>query len=412
MPRRISPLLLFGVVPALVGCGSADARNFVASSDAELKSAVAAARSGDRIDLAPGSYAPLIISGRKLEGAPVVINGKNALIAHVQIFDSAGWTLQGLEIGGSFDNRGRIVRIENSQSIRLANNLIRGQILNNDPWDDKGVGIGLRGVSGVAIVGNRVREVALTLQAGSSRDITVSGNSIAYVREGINWVAVDGGKIRCNRFSHFMPNYANKEHPDAIQAWQNKDGNSNNLLIEGNFISLGGPRAVHGMLLTGTQKPEIDPSMRIRNLVIRDNIYYGSALHGISLVGAENALVENNTVLGSDHVETQPVPARSADGRESSALVPKIRIIGDTSSGRFVNNIATSFTIPPTVEGQNNLTVQVRRNSATPLKKVFLNPPQGSDPPLEAFTVNPNSAAGKAGQGARLICGAELPPAA
>lgn len=411
MPSFRISMLLLAALPAFVGCSGADARSHSVSNDVQLNAAISAARAGDRIELAPGIYGPLVISRRTLSGAPVVISGKGAILRYVQFFGSSGWTLQGLEIGGGYDERGRVIRVERSKSISVLDSLIRGQNINNDPWDDGGIGIGLRYSENVMIRNNRFREVKIALQAATSREVVVAGNSIAYVREGINWVGVEGGVIRCNRFSHFMPNYGMKEHPDAIQFWRAREGNSNNTLIEGNFINLGGPRAIHGIFGGGTQKPEIDPKFRLRNTIVRNNIYYGSAFHGISLGGAENIVVEHNTVLGSDYVEIRPAPQRSPDGRNSIALVPKIRIMGVTSSGRIADNIATSFTIPETIEGSNNLTAQVRGNGAMPLKKIFLNPPKGSDPPLEAFVVDPNSPAGKAGQGARLICGAELPAA-
>jgi parallel beta-helix repeat protein len=413
MPPHARALALVAIPLLASGCGSAQARTLSVSTDAQLAGAVAAAKPGDRILLAPGSYQPLRITGRKLSGEPVVLTGKGATLLFVQILNSSGWSLDGLEIGGGFDERGRVLRIENSADIEVRNSLIRGQNMNNDAWDDGGIGIGLRNAERVEIRGNRFRETKVAISAGSSRDIRVAGNSFAYIREGLNWVAVDGGVIRCNRFSHFQPNYAKREHPDALQFWQNNDGSANNTLIEGNFFSLGGPRAVHGIFGGGTQSPEKDPKFRMRNSTIRDNIYYGSALHGISLGGAENTVVERNTVIGSDHTERSPPPVRSADGRDSAALVPKIRIVGTNSSGRIVGNIASSFTIPAElpIEGANNTTAQVRGGGGVPLKKIFLNPPTGPEPPPEAFIVNPASAPGKAGQGARLICGAELPPA-
>ena len=413
MPPHVRAIALFAVPFLVPVCGSAEARTISVATDAQLASAVAAARPGDRILLAPGSYQALRITGRKLSGEPAVLSGKGAILAFVQIFNSSGWSLDGLEIGGGFDERGRILRIGNGADILVSNSLIRGQNMNNYAWDDGGIGIGLRNADGVEIRGNRFREMKVAMSAGSSRNIRVTGNSFAYIREGINWVAVDGGVIRCNRFSHFQPNYAKREHPDALQFWQNNDGSANNTLIEGNFFSLGGPRAVHGIFGGGTQSAEKDPKFRMRNTPIRDNIYYGSALHGISLGGAENTVVERNTVIGSDHTETSPPPVRSADGRDSAALVPKIRIVGTNSSGRIVGNIASSFTIPAElpIEAANNSTAQVRGGRGIPLKKIFLNPPTGPEPPPEAFLVNPASAAGKAGQGARLICGAELPPA-
>lgn len=409
--RRLSSVSLGAVVLAATGCADADARTLAVSTDKELASAIASARSGDRITLAPGTYAPVNISNRTIEGEPVVVAGKGAVISHLGVFRSQGWHFDGLEIGGTLDPRGRVVRIENSKNVAVRNSLIRGQNMNGDPWDDTGFAFGLRFAEDISILSNRIRETYGAVMVGSSRNVSVAGNSIAYVREGINWVAVDGGEIRCNRISHIFPNYGLKEHPDAIQFWTNKDGGSNDILIEGNFINTGGPRAVHGMLIAGAAKADSEPRMWQRNLTVRDNIYYGSALHGISIYGAKNAIIERNTVLGSDHAAKNPLPKRSADGRESAALVPKIRLVGDGSSGRAEGNIATSFTLPPPIVAQNNLQVSFRGTSGPKWKQVFQTPPTGSDPPLEAFVVDPASQAGKAGQGARLVCGSLLPPA-
>lgn len=408
-PRAPSAALL---VPLLLfGCSTADARTIAVKDDAGLAAAVAKARPGDRIELAAGRYGPLAIGGRRIDGPPVTIAGRGAHIVNIAILKSSGWTLDGLEIGGELDERARFLRVEDSGNIRILNGLIRGQNVNNDPWDDGGVAVGLRRVENVEIRNTRFRDVKLALQVGSSRNVTVAGNSFAWIREGINWVAVTGGAIRCNRISHVFANYGLKEHPDAIQFWSNKDGGSSDILVEGNFLNLGGPRAVHGIFGHGIRREDQDPERRNRRFTIRDNIYYGSALHGISLGGFTDTVVERNTVLGSDHVRIVPAPPRSADGRASSALVPKVRLMNYGTTGRIAGNIATGISGDKGVVVENNLQVRIRDGSGERWDRVFTNPPSGPDPRFEDFAVSPKSRAARDGQGARPVCGTELPPA-
>jgi hypothetical protein len=85
--------------------------------------------------------------------------------------------------------------------------------------------------------------------------------------------------------------------------------------------------------------------------------------------------------------------------------------VGDQISGIVRGNIAPKFTIQPGMQEENNLVVSSRSDGGKAWRKVFATPPTGDDPPLESFLVDPKSAAGKAGQGARAICGNLLPPA-
>ncbi len=402
-PWQFLPFLL------LAGCSAATARSLPVTDGAGLQKAVASARAGDTITLAPGVYPALEIHKRAIKGAPVTITGKDARIQGVSIVNSSGWSFDSLTFGGAFLTRNRVVFIQQSSEIAIRNSLVHGLNVNNDPWDDIGVGIGLRFARNVEIVGNRFRDLYMGFVAGSSSDIRFEGNSIGFVREGSNWVAVKGASIRCNRFSHIYPNWLRKEHPDAIQGWFNKDGPNENWLLEGNVINTGGPRAIQGIFLAGSYKPEGNPENRMRNITIRDNIYYGSSLHGISLGGTVDTVIERNTVLPSPHAQQGTRPPRSADGRRSSALVPRIRILGDVSTGRVSDNIAVKYQLPPMMESRNNLEVELRSNSSS-WKDTFASPPEGDDPTDTSFQVDPKSAAGKAGQGARPICGNRLPP--
>lgn len=395
----LAPLLL------LSGCTEATARTIAVSDTASLEKAVASARSGDQITLAPGTYGSLAIRKRVIEGAPVTLSGKGARIASIVVENSEGWAFDGLEFGGAVQQRNRVVLIQQSRRVAVRNSLITGIKVNNDPWDSSEVGIGLRNARDVDILGNRFRDLAMAFVTGSSANVRFEGNSIAFIREGSNWVATKTLTIRCNRFSHFYPNWLRKEHPDAMQGWWNQDGNNENVLIEGNVMMLGGPRAVQGIFFAGARLPTDDHEKgRLRNITIRDNIYYGSSLHGISLSGVENAVIERNTVLPSPHAQQPRPPARSEDGRRSSAIVPRIRVLWDESTGVVTGNIAAKYQLPPLMEKTGNITVPVQNDrGGKPWSKTLAAPVLGEDPDLAAFAPRTDA-------GARPVCGKLLPP--
>jgi hypothetical protein len=391
------PLLL------LTGCSAAVARTIPVSDDAGLRKAIASARGGDRIQLAPGSYAVLEVRDRTIDGPPVVVSGKDAKVAAIGIVGSRGWTFEGLTLGGGYYGRSRVFYVESSSDVALRNSLLHGLSVNNDPWDDTGGGVGIRFSQRVEVSGNRFRDLGMGFVAGSSSDIRFEGNSIAFVREGSNWVSVKGATIRCNRFSHMFPNWLKKEHPDAIQGWWNKDGGNENFLIEGNVILTGGPRAVQGIFLAGSYKPEGDPKNRMRNITIQDNIYYGSSQHAITVGGVENVLIKRNTVLPSPHAQQESVPVASEDGRRSRGLTPRIAVIGDVSTGLVEQNVTIMVRTPPSISPDNNVIVKRISNDGKAWAKLFPTPPVGEDPPLADFRT-------KGEFGARPVCGKLLPP--
>lgn len=388
----------------LGSCNASTARTFPVASDEELRKAIAAARSGDRIILAAGVYAPVEILQRRIEGPPVIVTGKNARIEAASIVGSSGWAFDSLTFGGAFQGGFRVVYIVNSRDIAVQNSLVHGLNLNNDPWDDRGIGVNITSSQRVQVDGNRFRDINVGLKAENSTDVHFEGNSIAFVREGSNWASVKNATIRCNRFSHIYPRYGKKEHPDAIQSWWHRGhGGNEDFLIEGNAILTGGPRAVQGIFLAGSYGPKSLPENRMRNFVIRDNIYYGSAPHGITVAGAENFLIERNTVLPSPHAQQEITPDYSADGRRSKGFSPPIRVTGEESTGRIQDNIVNFIAPQPRVEVGSNRKFKRISNNGKAWKELFATPPSGDDPPIEHFAARGNA-------GARLICGKVMPP--
>lgn len=400
--RRASGQIL--LLMWLSSCGASTARSIPVADDDGLKKAIAAARSGDRIMLAPGVYAPIEILQRRIDGLPVIITGRDARIQAASFVKSSGWAIDGLTFGGSFQGGFRVVYIVNSSDIAVRNSLVHGLNLNNDPWDDRGIGINIMSSQRIHVDGNRFRDINVGFKVDNSADIKFEGNSIAFVREGSNWASVKNAIIRCNRFSHIYPRYGKKEHPDAIQSWWHRGhGGNEDFLIEGNAILTGGPRAVQGIFLAGSYGPKSLPENRMRNFVIRDNIYYGSAPHGITVAGAENFVIERNTILPSPHAQQEKTSDYSADGRRSKGFSPPIRVTGEESTGRIHDNIVNFIAPQPGVEVGSNQKFKRISNNGKAWRKIFPTPPVGDDPPLEHF-------AAKVDSGARLICGKSMPP--
>lgn len=406
MTRANRPSRLIGLVPLLLlpGCSAAAARTFPVTDDEGLAKAIATARPGDRINLAPGVYAPIQVHGRRVEGLKVSVTGKDSRIQAISIINSSGWSFENISFGGAYSVRSRVVYIQKSSDIMIRNSFVHGPNLNNDPWDDEGIGVSVVEGIRIGIISSKIRDIKVAVNFTDSADINFEGNSIGFIREGSNWVSVRRVTIRCNRFSHFYPNFAEGEHPDAIQSWWiNRAGGSENILIEGNFISAGGPRAVQGIFLQGPRNPGAAPQFRIRGLVIRDNIYYGSSRHGITLTGAEDFVVERNTVLASPYAQWDKPLKWPGDGRRSNSFGPVISVVGEVSTGHIRDNIAHVAEVPPGVLLTANQPVRRISDRGKAWKKLFSAPPVGDDPPLEHFK-------SKVEAGAQLVCGSLLPP--
>jgi hypothetical protein len=138
-----------------------------------------------------------------------------------------------------------------------------------------------------------------------------------------------------------------------------------------------------------------------RDIVIRNNIYFGSSPHGIALGNTRNAIIEHNTVLPSPNAFVGHLKPPTA---ESSGGFPPRISLGDGSSGRIAANLTTRVLASredPAITVENNIEIPMRtaRDARNPGGLLQQPLDAGAYPPAH-FALKPDSQAARRGIGA------------
>jgi hypothetical protein len=210
---------------------------------------------------------------------------------------------------------------------------ISGFTEDNRPFDESATGIQVRSSTNIVVQDNVFRDTLKAMYIQRSNNVFVRYNRMQYLREGVQVVATAGAQLRGNHISHFFPRYDLREHPDAIQFWTYGEtvGSSKVRVLE-NLISMGGQRAVQGIFANDEAK------VRYSDFEVSRNVYFGSSVHGITMIGVDGLKISNNVVAGSPHADVNN-SIRTAS--TSGGYMPQIRL--RTSTGVQVWNNITMF---------------------------------------------------------------------
>lgn len=311
MMRRLLPFLL-----ALFLAGPAAARDLIVAPGAgqegypSIGAALKAAAGGDRVLLAEGSYGAVAIRRARFK-TPVVIAPQPGAVVHassIHIRDSAGLTLRGLNVWPTAPGtRGKLVHaVGDTARIRIEGMDLRGapdapdsyMTWTLDDWTNAWApgGIYLDGADSAAI-GNSLTGVGFGITTSGPR-AEVRGNLIrGFSGDGMRGLG-DGSVFAQNRVQDAVK--VSKNHDDGFQSWaRDRDAGGRKVVsgitLENNVIIEWTGPADHP--LRGTLQGIGLFDGIYKDFVIRNNLILISAWHGISLYGAENATVVNNTVL-------------------------------------------------------------------------------------------------------------------
>jgi hypothetical protein len=303
---------------------------------------------GDTIALLTGYHGTLTIKGKHntqhvtIAAAP----GATARLARVVVRDSSRWTLRGLDVSPSHaptyaKNTMIDLQAYNDQG-QLKEIVVENCLLRSVPdasgwsaadWNNKAANGISAGGTKLTILNNTLKNVNFGISVGATSSL-VKGNVIAnFSGDGLrglgNYTVFEGNTVK-NCYD------VNANHDDGFQSWsRGSDGKV-------------GTGEVIGVVLRGNRFINYeDPNQPFRGTlqgiglfdgtfvdwVIENNVVITDHWHGITLMGARDCQVVNNTVIDPNTATPGPPWIRIANHKDGTA-----------PSGCLVrNNLATAF---------------------------------------------------------------------
>jgi len=319
-------------------------------------------RAGDTIRLRSGYHGDLLIDKYYNLGTITLTaeEGHTPRLSSLHIRSGAHWTIRGLSISAEFSpkyERHTLVHLESHNWGGPVHDIVVEDCAiasvadasgwTAQDWDRLSCsGIQADGTR-MTIRNNRLHNVNFGISVSAS-DSLVSGNLVEnFAGDGLRGLG-DHSTFEYNTVLNCYK--VNANHDDGFQSWST------------------GPKGVGngevvGLVLRGnTIVNYVDPNQPYRGTlqgigcfdgtfvdwVVENNVILTDHYHGITLSGARNCLVINNTVL--DENNTRPGPPWIRIGNHKNGTPPVDCVVR--------NNLATAFTSAAQVRQENNLKIQ------------------------------------------------------
>ena len=310
----------------------------------ELMAALAAAKGGDVIELAPGNYGTLRLLARRDPWAAFAsrVTIRSAQAEHPAVFDAIelrgvyNLALEGVKIDYRYSAGDPlykpIVSIRDSGDIALLHVVLDGDNARTTgtPADGFATGIGLavKGSRGIEVRDSEIFTFHRGATFGTVDGLTISGNDVHDMRsDGMDFASVQNVLIENNHIHDFRKAADTGDHTDMIQFWTNgTDRPSRAVTITRNFLDIGGGGNTHSIFL---RNEEVDhgragDEMFYRDITIEDNVIRNAHLHGITVGETDGLKIVANTLIQSVSVREGGRVSRPAinvkDGSRNVAI--------------------------------------------------------------------------------------------
>lgn len=271
------------------------------ASATQLRGVLRVVKGGETIRLAPGDYGSVFITQVNPASTVTIVSAdpnNDASLRSLSITRSSNLVISDLDIkrpllpGESIGSAA--VMVNTARDVSLVGLNLTGSLDNNASND--GLGVVITGSERVSLLDSTLQQFRTATVVSLNRDIIVAGNTIREVREGVNVSGLQEGLFERNVITDMQANYAAGDHPDAFQVHTSRGGGSSDLVFRDNVIIEGKSMAVGGILIGNERMAE---GVRHDDIVIENNFYQGTYRHAITVTGATDVLIDNNTVLDS-----------------------------------------------------------------------------------------------------------------
>lgn len=306
--------------------------DIIVRNQAELDAALKAAKGGETIKLAAGTYSSVEVRNRNF-ASNVTITSLDASasvnVLKFVIYGSSNLTLKNMTVQADFkptEDYAPLNNISNSSNITIDNVKISGGT--GDPSASKGYGLLVRDTSGVVIKNSSFDHFALGLAAQNDDGMRVLNNSFHdNRRDHTNFTEMSNLVIDGNTFTNLFP--VGGEHPDAIQfLTAGKAKGNQNITISNNVIMQGAGAGAQGIFMN-----EEAGNLPYVNVNITNNlIYLNGEWQGVNVVNGQNINIQSNTVVSKpDSVDFWIRLDKVSGGTVSNNVTDRV-MITDTST--------------------------------------------------------------------------------
>lgn len=392
------------------------------TSTAELERALRSARGGERIELAPGRYEPLVLSGRRSNpvtwSSPVTVTSADArnpaMLTALDLRFVDNLTLANLAFTYRFApgdlQRAKPFMLRDVNRITIRGSQFKGDTAAGTGTASDGfatgTGLDVTDADALSIKDNRFELWHRAAVFNRVKGLTVSGNAVSRMRsEGFNFIAVTEAVIERNHFHDFQTSLATGDHPDMIQFWTNQTKTpSVNVVIRNNILDAGGGNWTQSIFM---RNEEVDSGragqeMFYRNIEITGNVIRNAHSHGITVGETDGLAIANNTLIQSveaprqRHVTTPGIniAPRSINVRVTNNIAPRYSAF--SSDWTVASNLSIQRLSPRQPDFYNAVFVDALAPGLVPLAKLELHPEapiayRDAGSPLLRFNDRPKS---------------------
>lgn len=289
------------VAVAMLGLSSSaiSAPKLQIDSQDALDAALAKAKGGETLALAPGVYSITLLD-RTFPATLTITSAdpsRPARISWHKLSNVSKVTFTRLDMGravkpGGYPDAENVGKVTGGSDITFDDVHVYGS-LDNDATNDI-TGLQISALKNARVINSEFEQLARAIQFGAIDGLVVANNRIHNIRsDGFNLAACSHVLIEGNHFTGSQR--AKRDHPDAIQFWTvNTKRPSTDIVIRDNEIIQGKGSGTQGVFMTDYK----NGGLRYERVTIENNIIIGSNMaNGILIADAKDVKILNNTVI-------------------------------------------------------------------------------------------------------------------